>query len=274
MTMTQKDDYVLGRGVGDSVRLDAQHLLWKLHRGFELHPDIAVTENMKIAELGTGTGIWLLDLAEKLPPTVQLHGYDISNDQYPSKNLWPKNVKLGVLDSLIDPPESLEGIYDVVHLRMWASNLHNNDTLGIINHFKKLLKPGGYVQWEDADLMHQRIQGAEAEEFEENINHAFKKAGLDYNWVSDLPNRLQEQNFTILESKTDSFRPGLVQLCTNTYLIALREIIQGMKRRLGHSLMISLTELEVSLYQISLHNTGDFIYNWSPVVVLAQTATE
>lgn len=36
-------------------RLDAQHLLWKLHRGYELHPDIPVTENMRAAELGTGT---------------------------------------------------------------------------------------------------------------------------------------------------------------------------------------------------------------------------
>jgi hypothetical protein len=36
-------------------RLDAQHLLWKLHRGYELHPHIPVTEYMKIAELGTGT---------------------------------------------------------------------------------------------------------------------------------------------------------------------------------------------------------------------------
>lgn len=37
------------------IRLDAQYLLWKLHTGFELHPDIPVVENMKIAELGTGT---------------------------------------------------------------------------------------------------------------------------------------------------------------------------------------------------------------------------
>jgi len=86
--MTQ-DDYVLGRSVGDSVRLaktfyfsltkvlfldllsntrlpisyrvliahrlDTEHLLWKLHGSYELHLDIVVTENMKIAELGTGT---------------------------------------------------------------------------------------------------------------------------------------------------------------------------------------------------------------------------
>ncbi|KAJ5686160.1 hypothetical protein N7536_008779 [Penicillium majusculum] len=114
--MTQEDGYVLGRAIEDSDRLDAQHLLWKLHTGFELHPDIP------IAELETGTAqafafiiyislrvvltslsfysIWIFDLATQLP-TVQLYGFDISDSQYPSKELWPRNVTLGLLDSLV-----------------------------------------------------------------------------------------------------------------------------------------------------------------------------
>jgi protein-L-isoaspartate O-methyltransferase len=39
-----------------SLRLDAQHLLWKLHNGYELNPRIPISPNMKIAEIGTGTG--------------------------------------------------------------------------------------------------------------------------------------------------------------------------------------------------------------------------
>ena len=81
--MTQTDDCVLGRGIADSIRLaspvsvlgsnedpnfkieivlilimirlDAQHLLWKLYRGHDLHPLIPMTDGMKIAELETGT---------------------------------------------------------------------------------------------------------------------------------------------------------------------------------------------------------------------------
>jgi len=52
----QEDSYVLGRDVSDSIRLDAQHLLWRMHLGYLLHPDIPITKGMKIAELGTGTG--------------------------------------------------------------------------------------------------------------------------------------------------------------------------------------------------------------------------
>ncbi|KAJ5383364.1 hypothetical protein N7517_001275 [Penicillium concentricum] len=50
-----EDGYILGRTIEDSVRLDAQHLLWKLHTGFTLLPNIPIMENMRIADLGTGT---------------------------------------------------------------------------------------------------------------------------------------------------------------------------------------------------------------------------
>jgi len=46
---------------------------------------------------------------------------------------------LGLLDSLADPPPQLVGQYDVVHLRMWASNLKGNDTRPVMEHVKKLL---------------------------------------------------------------------------------------------------------------------------------------
>jgi hypothetical protein len=44
-----------------------------------------------------------------------------------------------MLDSLTDPPDALVGQFDVVHLRMWASNLQENDTTPLIRHVKQLL---------------------------------------------------------------------------------------------------------------------------------------
>ena len=87
-----------------------------------------------------------------------------------------------------------------------------------------------------------------------------------------LPNRLRDENFTILELENGSFKPELVQLCTNTYLMALRVIIQDIKRQLAQNLLLSITELEVVLYRMTLQSTTGFIHNWSPVVVLAQMA--
>lgn len=51
-------------------RLDAQHLLWKLHKGYELHPAIPITMDMKIAELGTGTAYALNHYTRFFEPTL------------------------------------------------------------------------------------------------------------------------------------------------------------------------------------------------------------
>ncbi|KAE8351606.1 S-adenosyl-L-methionine-dependent methyltransferase [Aspergillus coremiiformis] len=269
--MHDTDDYVLGRRIFDSVRLDAQHLLWKLHKGYELDPRIPITDDMKIAELGTGTAIWLYDLAQQLPVTVQLHGFDISDSQYPSKEQVPQNITLGVLDSMKDPPSSLIGQYDVVHFRMWASNFRNGDPGPVIRHAKRLLKPGGYIQWEDADLIHQYVQGLAAKDFEEKVGNLFQKAGLDYNWVSQLSDSLQKEGFNVLEFDSAKFAPSLTQLCTNTFLLALQEILQGIKRRCPpnqHSL--ALPTHEDALYLLSTEHRDRIVYNWSPVTALAQ----
>lgn len=81
---------------------------------------------------------------------------------------------------------------------MWASNLRGKDTSLLISHVKCLLsivqcnywvspntdkavaEPGGFIQWEDAELVHQLAEGAKAEEFESSMNEIFEKAGLDY----------------------------------------------------------------------------------------------
>ncbi|KUJ22215.1 uncharacterized protein LY89DRAFT_576533, partial [Mollisia scopiformis] len=252
-------------------RLDAQHLLWKMYlSGYILHPQIPITDGMKIAEIGTGTGIWVFDAARSLPSTVQLHGYDICNAQYPVKELWLSNVSLGLLDSLSDPPSELVGQYDVVHLRMWASNLRENNTTPLIQHMKKLLKPGGYVQWEDADLINQEIKGEDAEQFAVMMREILKQAGLQYEWVSDLPNRFPLQGFNVIEAGHTKFEYDLKQLCTSTYLMALAEILQGIERNSAGRQSISVQEHVKALYRLFPQSRNGMIYNWNPVTVLAQ----
>lgn len=43
-----------------------------------------------------------------------------------------------------------------------------------------LLEPGGYIQWEDADVVHQFVKGVKAEEFERRMDELFKSLSLDY----------------------------------------------------------------------------------------------
>jgi hypothetical protein len=47
---------LLAAATNVAPRLEAQHLLFRMHNGFVMNPKIPVSSDMKIAEIGTGTG--------------------------------------------------------------------------------------------------------------------------------------------------------------------------------------------------------------------------
>ncbi|PYH49751.1 class I SAM-dependent methyltransferase [Aspergillus saccharolyticus JOP 1030-1] len=263
-------DYVLGRSITDSVRNDAEHLLWKFHKGYELHPAIPVSDKMRIADLGCGTGIWLLDLARQLPPTVQLHGFDVCDKQYPAQPRWPQNMTLSVIDMMADLPPSIVGQYDVVHLRMWVNNVRDEETATLIGQAKRLLKPGGYIQWEEADLDNQVTEGLVAEKTAARMSDLMRRVNLNYSWVSELPERLRKENLEVVESDSGRFAPHLVDLCTRNYILTLRELTQGIKKGLSADMLLAVSEQEVALQCLATQQKEKIVYNWSPVTVLAQ----
>jgi hypothetical protein len=144
-----------------------------------------------------------LDLADQLPQTVQLDGYDISDSQYPSQGALASNMSLGVLDSFGDVPPHLTGKYDVVHLRFWCCVVKGNDPSLLIRHAMNLLsknpfvsriwlvayvsiEPGGYIQWEDAHLGRRQIKGQISEEFGHIAHTIFKAGNICFEYVRAL----------------------------------------------------------------------------------------
>ncbi|KFZ09187.1 hypothetical protein V501_05678 [Pseudogymnoascus sp. VKM F-4519 (FW-2642)] len=257
---TGLEDYVLGRDLYGSVRLDAQHLLWTLHNGYTLNPKIPISPGMKIAEIGTGTGLWLLDLAEHLPKTIQLDGYDISSSQYPSEAVLADNISLNVLDAFGDVPPHLAGKYDVVHLRFWCCVVKGDDP-----------KPGGYIQWEEAHLGRNLVNGTIAEEFERIAKTIFTDANIIFNWVGEIDKHAEAVGLEVIDYATSAFRPSLVSLCTNTYLTGHVELLQAIPKLKGRQLSI-LNEKECRqlLFDLFAETKKGAIYHWPPVTLLAR----
>lgn len=61
-----------------------------------------------------------------------------------------------------------------------------------------------------------------------------------------------------------------MQLCTNTYLMAIQEILHGIKRACPKSLTLFITEQELALSDMTGKKAEGIVYNWSPVSLLAQ----
>lgn len=129
-------------------RLDEQHLITIKTLGFLIHPQIPlVSGNFKIADVGTGTGIWLLDAAKSVGPETQLVGFDASSAAFPAAHTVPENVTFKVQD-MFDPfPDFEIGTYDIVSVRFVTIATTRTEWTRAIENLLTLLKPGGWLQW-------------------------------------------------------------------------------------------------------------------------------
>lgn len=75
---------------------------------------------------------------------------------------------------------------------------------------------------------------------------------------------------TIIESKERHFAPGLIQVGTNTYLMALKEIPNGIKRTGSCTDHALLQTCEKGLDRLVTLRSDGLVYNWRPVSLLAQ----
>ncbi|KAI1156357.1 S-adenosyl-L-methionine-dependent methyltransferase [Nemania diffusa] len=103
----------------------------------------------KIADVGTGTGIWATELAAKLPETAVIDGYDIDVIKFPNQETLPSNVTLQFGDFFKPFPPEATGKYDVVHVKFLIFALKKDDWLQVVKNLKKLLAPGGFLFWQE-----------------------------------------------------------------------------------------------------------------------------
>src|SRR5256885_774118 len=98
----------------EANRLDEQHIFITKTLGFLIHPNIPDPgPESKIADIGTGTGIWLLGVAKAVPPTCRLVGFDATSSSFPPPSTVPSNVSFKIQDMHRPFPESEVGTYDL-----------------------------------------------------------------------------------------------------------------------------------------------------------------
>ncbi|KAI8951037.1 hypothetical protein F4801DRAFT_589909 [Xylaria longipes] len=211
---TNSDGYRLGRSYLAASRLNLQHFMYKDAQGFLLHPVIQADlhhkqeekqngskDSLRVADLATGTAIWLFDLIKSPEVSgldVQFQGFDISRALFPHSSWLPKNIVLSTSNLLEEPPRSLHGQFDAVHLRLVLSLIRSGSPKPIIQHAKMLLKPGGYLQWDELDpFNHFDVLTPESRTNAPNMKATFQniKDLADWSWIAKLPQTLLEEGF-------------------------------------------------------------------------------
>ncbi|KAI5845500.1 S-adenosyl-L-methionine-dependent methyltransferase [Tricharina praecox] len=119
-------------------RLDMHHesLLQILSGKLHLAP---LKEPHRILDVGTGTGIWAIDMADKYP-SAEVIGIDLS----PIQPKWvPPNCRFEVDDAEREWTYA-ENSFDFIHLRNISISI--SDWQFLLGQAYRCLKPGGYIE--------------------------------------------------------------------------------------------------------------------------------
>lgn len=103
----------------ENDRLDLYHHIQTLSLGGELHLAPIGDSPQRILDIGTGTGIWAIDMGDKYP-SAEVLGNDISPIQ---PSLVPPNVKFEVDD--IENEWVYAQQFDYIHSRYLACSIRD-----------------------------------------------------------------------------------------------------------------------------------------------------
>jgi len=139
--------YMLERDHAESIRLEKQssflHALF--HRRL-LHPSIPRDKLHAIADVGTGTGVWMRELQQELDSTtgdhsVQFVGFDISDDQFPVQK--PSNHAYLVHDAARPFPQKYHNKFDLVHVRFLSYGIKAHQLEDFVDSIAQIIRESG-----------------------------------------------------------------------------------------------------------------------------------
>ncbi|KAI9707966.1 MAG: hypothetical protein M1820_004385 [Bogoriella megaspora] len=201
------------------LRLTAQHYLWTQHQGYHIHPSVGFPSSgdIQIADIACGNCLWLLDSRNSTTDAFQATwtGFDISDAQFPKEALLPSNVFLRTLD-IYDVPSDLHGKFDLIHLRMLGFGVRDSDPIPVLRTLLALLKPGGWLQWDEADHEFDPpnaapgTSNARMQELQKAIRTSVFKGAPAFGWTKNLLDSFRSAGFTaVVEDKHPIERTAL-----------------------------------------------------------------
>ncbi|RYO92656.1 hypothetical protein DL766_008783 [Monosporascus sp. MC13-8B] len=283
-----------GRNFRTSARLHLQHFLFQNTLGHLLNPHIpssvvADSKILKVADLGCGNGAWLIDLDRELSNkgvSAQLDGYDINAVNFPASAFLPSSISLKKLDILARPlPEEIVGVYDIVHVRAFVSIIVNSDLTPLLSTVLALLKPGGWLQWEETRAEKFLVDSpSPSNEISrtacDTISHILKAGGeargLNFEILGELDQHLQEHGFLDVSMEAAEKRKQDFKGWTEDYLMVWEEMAEFFppKATVTQGQVPMTRESWVELFEKAVHETerGIVIHQGKIMTVVGRKA--
>jgi SAM-dependent methyltransferase len=238
-----RDPYPLNRDLLASARLHLQHAVVVNALGYLLHPAVPVGPTSLVADIATGTGIFALALAAA-HPEAHIEASDIDLAQVPAQHWWPENATFAVLDVFQNPlPAPLLERYDILCLRHFVS-LQPGDPRPLIAGLLSMLRPGGYLHWQEWDLTTATVVAPDG------VSTPRMQALIDYindatrhtakaTWVGDLHQRVTAGEVPDVElvayDRVRAVKPAVVAMQQELMVLGTREVVASLRAREGEA---------------------------------------
>ncbi|KIK57587.1 hypothetical protein GYMLUDRAFT_172532, partial [Collybiopsis luxurians FD-317 M1] len=105
----------------------------------------------------TSTGIWSIELAKTVPPSVTIHAIDISTKFFPEGSSITSNIHFSQ-DSILSLPSEWSSHFDFVSQKFLVGALTEEQWHLAVSEFGRIVKPGGHIQLVDFIWAGDRLQ--------------------------------------------------------------------------------------------------------------------
>jgi ubiquinone/menaquinone biosynthesis C-methylase UbiE len=180
-------------------RMDIEHHNQKLQMDGKLHLCPIAEHPTEIMDLGTGTGIWCIEMADEYP-SAQVLGIDLS----PEQPTWvPPNCKFEVDDFELEWSYG-DNRFDMIHARFLVGSISNHTEL--YKRVYNALKPGGWFQLVEMQAHSYSDDGTLPEDsalvkWGKLIEEAFEKMGRPFIPIETYKQLLEDNGFENVEWK-------------------------------------------------------------------------
>jgi SAM-dependent methyltransferase len=235
----QRDTYVLQRDTMASARLTTQFYVMQGRIGWLLHPDIKAAVEAKdkviVADVACGNGIWSIDLAAEYPQ-AQITAFDISTDLFPPSWTWPENVRFERQDIFDPVPEQYVNHFDVIHLSLIIGGIYDKDKNIVISHLLEMLRPGGYLQWQEAlppsfGKVDESLIIQSPRDPSKPLPESVKRMMAPVQWLHELPRVLEEHGLQHTKRFDPPIKPGRLKHETDSVMWTAREMSEATAAR-------------------------------------------
>ncbi|KAI5812276.1 S-adenosyl-L-methionine-dependent methyltransferase [Pyronema omphalodes] len=181
-----QDKYLMPNDDQEQDRLDLHHEILRLAWDDKLY-EAPLDSPQRILDIGTGTGIWAIDMAEKFP-MAEVIGTDLS----PIQPSWvPPNCSFQVDDAMMDWTFR-DDHFDFIHARNILSGVSNWEHL--VQEMLRCTTPGGYIELCELDISFYSDDGSmrsdnPAKIYIEHLRSALTKMGrppIDLQFMKNL----------------------------------------------------------------------------------------